>query len=218
VAERWIAEYLEWHHGVTKWIGGAARQPRFEGGPCRGRGRDAEPGGRRGPGFGAATDQTGEAMQFSALNAELTLDPKGRVMLPRQLRDELEREGMNRLVAFANAGPKSGLAFTTVPAFDRMSRENQDADPMSPRARLFALAVRSTAQVVTVDNVGRVLIPKELRDLLGLERGLYLFTSGAWFEVWDHERWAQQAYPQAAALWDQLYGFGALQPGAGGAA
>jgi division/cell wall cluster transcriptional repressor MraZ len=155
-------------------------------------------------------------MQFSALNAELTLDPKGRVMLPRQLRDELEREGMNRLVAFANAGPKGGLAFTTVGAFDRMSREHQDADPMSPRARLFALAVRSTAQAVTVDNVGRVLIPKELRDLLGLERGLYLFTSGSWFEVWDHERWAQQAYPQAAELWDQLYGFGSLRPGAAG--
>ena len=56
------------------------------------------------------------------------------------------------------------------------------------------------------------------RDLLGLERGLYLFTSGSWFEVWDHERWAQQAYPQAAALWDELYGFGSLRPAAGGEA
>ncbi len=131
-------------------------------------------------------------------------------MLPRPLRASLELAGINQLVAFANGGPGAGLAFYRVDDFAKMAEKHQGADPMDPRARLFALAIHSTAQRVSIDNAGRMLIPKELRALLGLEKELYLFTAGSWFEVWDHERWAQQAYPQAASLWDQLNGLGAL--------
>lgn len=178
---------MKWDDGVMKWIEVSGLAP--------------------------STSIPHGAMQLPALNAELTLDPKGRVMLPRQLRNELEREGINGLVAFANGGPKGGLALYTIPEFNKMAAQYQGGDPMDPKARLFALAVRSTAQTVTVDGAGRMLIPKELRKLLGAERGLYLFTAGGWFEVWDIERWEAQAYPQAAEMWDQLFGFGALQPG-----
>lgn len=131
-------------------------------------------------------------------------------MLPRALRSALELAGVNQLVAFANGGPGAGLAFYRVDDFTKMAEGYQGSDPMDPRARLFALAIQSTAQRVTIDSAGRMLIPKELRSLLGLDRELYLYTAGSWFEVWDRSRWAGQAYPQAAALWDQLNGLGAL--------
>jgi MraZ protein len=149
-------------------------------------------------------------MLLPSLNAELRLDPKGRVMMPRALRSAFELSGINQLVAFANGGPGAGLAFYRVEDFAAMSERYQGADPMDPRARLFALAIHSTAQRVTIDNAGRMLIPKELRALLGLERELYLFTAGTWFELWDRSRWADQAYPQATGLWEQLNGLGAL--------
>ena len=149
-------------------------------------------------------------MLLPSLNAELRLDPKGRVMMPRALRSAFELAGINQLVTFANGGPGAGLAFYRVEDFAAMSERYQGADPMDPRARLFALAIHSTAQRVTIDNAGRMLIPKELRTLLGLERELYLFTAGTWFELWDRSRWAEQAYPQATELWDQLNGLGAL--------
>lgn len=188
MAPLFAGDYIKWDHGVTKW--------------------------RSVPDFTSTTRIPLGAMQLPALNAELTLDPKGRVMLPRQLRDELKREGINRLVAFANGGPQGGLALYTIPDFNQMTATHQGTDPMDPKARLFALAVRSTAQTVNVDSAGRMLVPKELRKLLGLERGLYLFTAGGWFEVWDLERWEAQAYPKAAELWDDLFGFGSLQPAA----
>ncbi|HCH66019.1 MAG TPA: hypothetical protein DFR83_24670, partial [Deltaproteobacteria bacterium] len=104
----------------------------------------------------------------------------------------------------------AGLAFYKVEDFAAMAERYQGADPMDPRARLFALAVHSTAQRVSIDSAGRMLIPKELRSLLSLERDLYLFTAGPWFELWDRRRWADQAYPDAASLWEQLNGLGAL--------
>lgn len=149
-------------------------------------------------------------MLLPSLNADLRLDPKGRVMLPRALRAALDLAGVGQLVAFANGGPGAGLALYRVDDFEQMAQRYQGADPMDPRARLFALAVRSTAQRVSIDSAGRMLLPKELRALLGLDRELYLFTAGSWIEIWDRDRWAQQAYPQAAALWDQLNGLGGL--------
>lgn len=154
-------------------------------------------------------------MLLPSLNAELTLDPKGRVMVPRALREALESEGFGSLVAFANGGPKRGLAFYTVPDFKKLQRDHASADLLDPKARLFALAINSTAQTVSIDKAGRLLIPQQLRNLLGLDRELFLFTSGGWFEVWDRPRYEQQAWPEAAALWDQLFGFGSLSAAAG---
>ena len=80
---------------------------------------------------------------------------------------------------------------------------------MEPRARLFALDA-STAQTVQVDNAGRMLVPQALRQLLGLEKRLHLFSAGSWFEIWDGDRWESQAYPQASNLWDQLQGLNSI--------
>jgi MraZ protein len=154
-------------------------------------------------------------MLLPSLNAELTLDPKGRVMLPVQLQRALELHGVERLVAFANGGPTRGLALFKIDDYNAMAARNQSADPMDARSRLFALAIASTAQTVSVDNAGRMLIPPQLRSLLGLDRELFLYSAGSWFEIWDMARWQQQQ-AQAAALWDQLYGFGSLAPTAVG--
>lgn len=149
-------------------------------------------------------------MHLPPLNAELKLDPKGRLMLPRLLRNALELNGINRLVAFANGGPKGGLALYSVDAFEEMSKQYQGSDPMDPKARLFALAIASTAQTVQVDNAGRMLVPQALRQLLGLEKRLHLFSAGSWFEIWDGDRWESQAYPDASKLWDQLQGLNSI--------
>lgn len=149
-------------------------------------------------------------MLLPSLNAELTLDPKGRVMLPRLLRNALELQGVNRLVALANAGPDGGLALMKVEDYEAMAAQHQQGGPLDARSRLFALAIASTAHTVTIDGNGRVNLPGALCSLLGLERDLYLFTAGSWVEVWDRSRWAERAVHQAAAVWDQLYGFDAL--------
>jgi MraZ protein len=149
-------------------------------------------------------------MHLPPLNAELKLDPKGRLMLPRQLRNALELAGVNRLVAFANGGPQGGLALYTLEDFQTMAGRYQGTDPMDARSRLFALAVASTAQTVQIDSAGRMLVPQSLRNLLGLEKRLHLFSAGSWFEIWDGDRWEAQAYPQASTLWEEVQGLGSI--------
>ena len=99
------------------------------------------------------------AMLLPSVNAELTLDPKGRVMLPRLLRNSLELQGVGKLIAFANAGPQGGLALMRVDEYEKLAAEHQKGGPLDPRARLFALAIASTAHTISVDSNGRVNLP-----------------------------------------------------------
>lgn len=163
-------------------------------------------------------------MLLPPLNADLTLDPKGRVMLPRVLQIALQAEGVDRLVAFANNGPARGLAFTRLSDYKALAHRHQSgsADPHTdvvdladPRSRLFALAVASTAHTVSLDSAGRILVPGPLRAMFDLDRDLYLFTAGGWFELWDRDRWLKNGFPQATAAWDALFGFEAARPAGG---
>ena len=193
MAIEWSKRYLEWHYRITKWIPPSRLLPLLL-----------------------------PPMLLPSLNAELTLDPKGRVMLPRLLRNALELQGVNRLVALANAGPRGGLALMKVDDYEALAAQHQQGGPLDARSRLFALAIASTAHTVVIDQNGRVNLPGALCSLLGLYRDLYLFTAGSWVEIWDRPRWAGQAVQQAAAVWDQLYGFDSLlappAAAAGGAA
>ena len=42
-----------------------------------------------------------------------------------------------------------------------------------------------------MDSHGRVLIPRELRDIAGLNKQAMLIGQGNKFELWDEGRWAE---------------------------
>jgi len=132
-------------------------------------------------------------------------------MLPRDLRAFFEMGGHNQVVLFANGGPKGGVTAMFPSGYESMASEYRSENPLDPKSRVFARAIDSTAKRVKIDGNGRLLIPPELRRLLGLERELYLFTAGAWFEIWDKARWESQAYMEASDVWENLYGFDSLQ-------
>ena len=117
-------------------------------------------------------------------------------------------------MAFANGGPRGGLALCRVEDFNRIAADHQGGGPLDARSRLFAVAVASTAQALSIDSNGRINLPDALCRLLGLQRDLYLFTAGSWIEIWDRRRWLEQGVGPAAELWDELYGFDSLKPAA----
>lgn len=204
VAIKWIYRYFKWDYWRPKW----SAAPRAPFTPSTS-GSDSR---ALAPPFRAASTPPLLLllMLLPSLNAELTLDPKGRVMLPRPLRAALELQGINRLVAFANAGPTGGLALSRVDAFEAMAADHQSGGPLDARSRLFALAIASTAHTLTIDSNGRLNLPSALCELLELERELYLYTAGTWFEIWNRARWKEHAFRQAAGVWDELNGFDSL--------
>ena len=141
-------------------------------------------------------------MNFEPFHTRLTLDPKGRLTLPIQLRNGLGTVGVNRLVAIGNDGDEGGLSLFTLEAY-RASIESRtaDIDPFAPRGIDFLRAVVSTNQTLTIDGNGRVLIPPGLRELAGIERDVVAFSMAGWFELWDRVRWETTAFPDAVGNW-----------------
>ena len=140
-------------------------------------------------------------MQYEEFRNQLTLDPKGRLTLPVQLREELARESVDRLVGIAAQG--SLWLFTPEDYRTIIKGRVKGMDPFSPKTALYLRAVVSTNQTLPIDGAGRILVPAHLRELAGLERDVVIFSSLDWIEVWDRSRWEAQ-FSRALQSWDGL--------------
>ncbi len=144
-------------------------------------------------------------MQYEEFRSQLTLDPKGRLTLPVQLREELERAAVDRLVGIAAQG--SLWLFTPEDYRTIIKGRVRGMDPFSPKTALFLRAVVSTNQTMPIDSAGRILVPAHLRELAHLERDVVAFSSLDWIEVWDRSRWEAQ-FSRALDSWDGLLDVG----------
>ena len=119
---------------------------------------------------------------------EHAIDAKGRTSVPAKFRDVLVANGEARLVMTPGLEPclvawpiKEWLAFE-----ERLSKLPQfDASVASIR-RIYV----SGAVELEVDKLGRLLIPKELRDAASLGREVLWAGMGRHVELWDKERFA----------------------------
>lgn len=144
-----------------------------------------------------------QIMQYEPFHAELTMDPKGRVMLPAQPRMALRMEGTNQLIAVANEGEEGGLSLFDQRHYrELLAARTAQIDPFDPYSpqMLFLRSVVSTNHTLTIDGNGRVLIPPRLRTLAALDGRLLMFSMGTWIEIWNVSRWNER-HPQLVRRW-----------------
>jgi MraZ protein len=114
------------------------------------------------------------------------LDEKGRLMIPARYR-ELLAAG-----AFITQGfDKCLMVMTDVhfkEVYDRINAMNM-ADP---NARLLRRHILSNAYSIEIDRVGRILVPGNLRQIIGLENEAIVAGQGEYFEVWNPADWNEQ--------------------------
>lgn len=119
--------------------------------------------------------------------ARATLDAKGRLSLPAQLRRALEVHRVGSIVFCCFRGAIWGWA----PEDYERTVEDRMAglDPFEDGVVDFVHAVVAVCEEVQVDRSGRVLLPAELRELAGLDREVRVFSVLDRIEIWDEERW-----------------------------
>lgn len=115
-----------------------------------------------------------------------TLDEKGRLMIPARYR-ELLAAG-----AFITQGFDRCLMVMTDVHF-REVYERINAMNMADRnARLLRRHILSNAYAVEIDRVGRILVPQNLRQAIGLNGEAIVAGQGEYFEVWTPADWNEQ--------------------------
>ena len=115
------------------------------------------------------------------------LDDKGRLMIPARYRDLLAAG------AFITQGFDKCLMVMTESHFHEVYAIISGLSMADPSARLVRRLILSNAYQVEVDKVGRILVPPNLREFLGLANGeLVVAGLGEYFEVWTPAEWKTQ--------------------------
>lgn len=115
------------------------------------------------------------------------LDDKGRLMIPARFR-ELLAGG-----AFITQGFDKCLMVMTETYFKQVYERIDSMNLADPIARQLRRLILSNAYSVEPDKVGRILVPQNLRNFLGIASGeLVVAGQGEYFEVWTPDEWSGQ--------------------------
>ncbi|HSO10872.1 MAG TPA: division/cell wall cluster transcriptional repressor MraZ [Anaerolineales bacterium] len=115
------------------------------------------------------------------------LDDKGRLMVPARYRDLLAAG------AFITQGFDKCLMVMTDAYFKQVYERINNMNLADPAARMVRRLILSNAYPVEVDKVGRILVPQNLREFLGIVSGeLTVAGQGDYFEVWTPVEWKSQ--------------------------
>jgi MraZ protein len=115
------------------------------------------------------------------------LDDKGRLMVPARYRDLLAAG------AFITQGFDKCLMVMTDAYFAQVYERINAMNLADSTARMLRRLILSNAYPVEVDKVGRILVPQNLREFLGITSGeLTVAGQGDYFEVWTPAEWKVQ--------------------------
>jgi MraZ protein len=115
------------------------------------------------------------------------LDDKGRLTVPSRYRDMLVADG-----AVITQGFDKNLMVLPSSGFDNIAARVKSLSLTDPEARLLRRIIFSSADLLEMDKVGRILIPHYLRQFAGLENGLVIVGVGDFFEIWAEAFWNTQ--------------------------
>lgn len=119
--------------------------------------------------------------------AQLTVDAKGRLALPRPIRSALEEDESPPLVL---AFQKGAIWVWTREDFERdIEGPLAKADPFDDDVMAFAHALLSTATDIEMDGQGRIRLPPHLREYAGISKDVVVHSIVDHIEIWDRAAW-----------------------------
>lgn len=118
------------------------------------------------------------------------MDEKGRVAFPAPLRAALEKmSGATDTFVVTQSLFEPCLVAMSEADFASQAEKVRALPPSNPAVMQFKRFVIAPANVVTIDRVGRIGVPKELREYAGLERECVWAGVVERIEFWSKARW-----------------------------
>jgi len=121
---------------------------------------------------------------------KVTLDAKGRMVMPTRYRDRLLERCEGRLVVTVDRD--QCLLLYPLPDWEEIERKLMRLPTLNEHARRLQRLMVGHASDVELDGHGRVLLPPKLREFARLDRNAILIGQGTRFELWDEQRWDER--------------------------
>ncbi|HEY8490894.1 MAG TPA: hypothetical protein VIO14_07870 [Dehalococcoidia bacterium] len=117
---------------------------------------------------------------------DVTMDDRGRIPVPARYRDAFKDGGVLVQVA------PDHLRLYTVTQYEQESAFVEGEPAFRLRGQRLRRGWYGRSWTVELDRQGRVLIPANVRQRVGLNGALVLVGLGQFFEIWNAERWEQE--------------------------
>jgi MraZ protein len=121
---------------------------------------------------------------------KLTLDAKGRMVMPTRYRERLQERCGGKLVITVDKD--QCLLIYPLPDWEEIERKLMRLPTLNPQARRLQRLMVGHATDLELDGHGRVLLPPSLREYGLLTRDAVLIGQGVRFELWDEARWNER--------------------------
>ncbi len=129
--------------------------------------------------------------------SNISVDAKGRVAIPKSYRDQLETDGICKLMVTAD--PARCLLIYPLPDWRDIEQKLMSLPNQDPYSRTLQRLYVGFATEAEFDGNGRIRLPAKLREFARIERDAVLIGQGKKFELWseasfDHESglWPEQ--------------------------
>ena len=133
---------------------------------------------------------------------EHNIDSKGRVSLPAKYREILSTNYNDRIVI---TNYDSCLIAYPYEKWLALEENFKDYSIMQSEVEIFMHYFISGATECTLDKLGRILIPPQLRKHAGLEREIMFVGMITRIQIWDKQRW-EKKFQESKNDFDQIKG------------
>ena len=120
---------------------------------------------------------------------EVTMDTKGRFLLPAGFRKQLAEEAASQFVI--NRGIETCLSLYPMQSWEPIFAKVSKLNEFDPKVRQFRRYFLNGATNIELDTAGRLLIPKALMEYAGLEKDVVLVSAVDKIEIWDKTKYTK---------------------------
>ena len=120
---------------------------------------------------------------------EVTLDTKGRFLVPAGLKKQLPEGEANAFVI--NRGFEKCLTMYPLQSWEPIFSNISKLNDFDPKVREFRRRFLNGAIQMELDSAGRLLVPKNLMEHAGLEKDIVLVSAVNKLEIWDKVKYQQ---------------------------
>jgi MraZ protein len=121
---------------------------------------------------------------------KLSVDEKGRMVMPTRHRERLREISEGRVVVTVDRD--QCLLIYPLPEWEKIERELMSLPTLHAQARRLQRLMVGHATELQIDAHGRLLLSPELREFAALGRQAMLIGQGSRFELWDEARWLER--------------------------
>ena len=132
---------------------------------------------------------------------EHTIDRKGRVIVPAKLRQALKEHEISSL--FLTGGLDGCLFLFAEPEWRLIESRLKQVPFTKSEGRKFLRLFYSSAIEVTVDRLGRLLVPRKLKEFAQIKQDVVIIGISNRMEIWAKEKW-RDFYEGARSSYEEV--------------